>query len=720
MKRTLCILLALALLLSLAACGQKEEPGRESPYILTKYTPLPESVTAVLRCALDGERLLLCCWEEGENGTGSYAAALEMDGSGFTELPLPLGEDRLLDLQPDGQGGLWCLCGRENGEEERASVTLRRFDAAGDLKTESSLDALLDELDARAYSLSYTPYYPSYQLAIDGEGELCLCSRANATTSCFLFDREGQFLFSLRDEAQPKDLLTTAEGQFAVCTSTDGDWTYSVRPIDMKKQTLEEGVNIGPLKLAADGGEGADYYIFDSGDLYRGSLETGLGDEIFPWSNLGLSGGDAHVCPLSEGKFAVVAGTGRQTGDLAYDFCFVEPGEDTRTVLTMLSVQPDSALLEAVAQFNKRSREYRVELDTAFAPNEDPDAQTWDAALTRINTRLISGDIPDLMDLEYLPADAYSRRGILEDLYPWIASDGQLRMQDYFTNVFTALEIDGSLPYVTSGVRLYTVLAAPGAAGDRRGWTLEEYRALLDSGAVVIEDGGGYSPLWVLLNLEIIDERFVDWEKGTCSYDSQAFVDYLESCRETMVSEGNSMAAVLAGERTPNCRNVALGNILFTSMANQPFGGKAVPIGYPSSGGEAKHILEPINKIGFSTACEHKDGAWAFVRSFLEPELQESSGQAFPYLKSSFEQTCAGLMAKGEFWYGIGNVRVTKADVDLAREVLSRANCCLTGDTELVALVQGQASDYFASGQGAWEAAAEAQSRATMYLGERF
>lgn len=712
MKKILLCLLILLVLLSLSACGKAAEPKTEiSGYILTNYKALPDSITNISRCFLDGDKLYLCCWEEeNEEKTAYYVATINIDGSDFKKIALDLvGTEILLDITSDGQGGLWVLC-MVPKQDEAAVYALCRFDSNRKLATEKSLNFLLEETGALRYAGR------DIYLNSDKDGNLCVIAR-DGRTSCFIFDRDGSYLFTLKDGSDPQSAIVTASGQLAVCSTANGGGNYSLLPIDVDKRAWGEQVEIGTAAEVFGGFGSTDYYLFDSSDYYGCGLEVSNRDKLFNWSNLGLASGDTHACPLPDGRFAVVAGTYSQTQMLSYEFCIVEPGQDNRTVLTMLSLQPEDSLLEAIALFNKSNDEYRVELASYFSKNENVSYDDWNKAITRLNTELISGKIPDLMDLSNMPADAYSRRGILEDLYPYIQNDPGIRMEDYFDNVFAALSIDGKLPYVTSSVRIFSMFADAGVVGTARSWTVEKFASIKNRGAIRMEF---FPPNQLLQMILGADNCFVDWENGQCSYDSEEFITLMELCLSQAMADLEWMDEDGFFVGQANCIYVPLDSILAVAHYNALLGGNANPIGIPNLSGEVMHILEPSNKIGFSTACEHKDGAWAFVRSFLEPRLQES-GWYFPYLKSSFEKISAAAMKGNTIWIGgMYESEISEADLELTRELLSTAHYCANSDQELTDMVTNMAVSYFAGGDGAKEIAAEIQSRARLYVGEHY
>lgn len=722
-KKLISCILILAMALSLAACGKNEEQEADSPgYILTNYMAFPDSITEISRCFLYGDKLYLCCWEENvddlyvscwdENAEkpNYYIATINTDGSDFQKLPMDLAEtDVPLDIAPDGQNGLWVLCMGLPGERE-TMYTLRHFDDSYRLTDEVLINNLLEENDALRY------VGRDLFLKADSDGNLCVIAR-HGKTSCFLFDRDGTYLFTLRDNSDPHSVILTQSGQFAVFSTSNGGWAYSLLPVDMERKAWDEEIEVGTAANVFDDPGNLSYYLFDSSDFFKCSYDTAEREKLFNWSNLGLACGDSHVCPLPDGRFAVVAGTYNQTQLLSYEFCVVEPGEDNRIVLTMLSLQPEDSLLEAIAQFNKSNDEYRVELTSYFSKNEDVSYDDWNNAITKLNTELISGKVPDLMDLANMPADAYSRRGILEDLYPYLHSDPEINMDDYFENVFDALSIDGKLPYITSSVRVVSIFADKSIVGTARGWTMDEFLSFKQSGQVKMEF---FPPTLLLKTLIGADNSFVDWEKGTCSYDSDEFARFLEMCYAQAVADVAWMDDDGDFVGQANCIYASLESVIAVAYYNALLGGNANPIGIPNISGNVMHILEPANKIGFSTACEHKDGAWAFVRSFLEPKLQES-GWYFPYLKSSFEKISSAAIKGNTIWIGgMYGSEASAADVDLARELLSSANYCINSHQDLTEMIVDMSSPYFANGEGARETAAEIQSRARLYVGEHY
>jgi len=706
-RKLLSLFLSLCLLLPLAACGEVKPPAAESSsYIMEQFSELPEEITGISRAALDGERILLCCREDNGETSQSYAAVLPRSGGTPERLPLDMPPDaQLTDLVPDEQGGLWCLAESPRGEAA-ASSSLCHFDSGGALLSTVELDELF-----AANGLS-SPY-AQRQLAADGEGKLCVTVSWGSNT-CFLFDPAGNFQFSLRDSGgSALPVIRLADGRLALCSSNDGGWHYRLQPIAWESKDFGNAISLGTTTRVFDGAGEDSFYLYDSSALYAYGTDGGERRAIFRWSELGLAGGDAFVLPLGEGRFAILASVFSQTGCGSYEYCLVAPGEDTRTVLHMTSLQPDTTILEAIAQFNKRSSDYRVELRAFFSQAEDVSEADWRNALTKLSTELIAGNVPDLLDLDDLPIDALLRQGLLEDLYPWLRADETLCAADFFDSVFAAMSIEGQLPCVTTNVMLLTVFVDPAAVNGAERWTLEDFAAFREAGLSV----ESVSPGWFLSRLLAMENPYVDWAQGSCAFDSPAFISLLELCKSLEGEESTWILPDGTAQNPAACLFVNAASVFDVALYRAFFGGNPDPIGYPGQTGSL-HALRPLNRIGMAAAGGHKDGAWAFVRSFLEPRAQES-GAFLPIRRDSFDKIARAAAEGHSMWamqsyYG----QLTDEDIALTRKLLNDAACALSPGDGLSELIDAGASAFFRGDKTAEEAAREIQMKAALYVGE--
>ena len=717
MKKLVTGLTVLLLLFSLVACGQKnadaegrpdvkEEETGELTYIVTNWPNFPGDVTGVSRFLIEGGQAWLCCQEntdqvdeDGEEITNAYIATMEPDGSGFKRLS-DTTSFYPLDIAIDAQGHIWSI-----GKSE-AALELVQLSNEGSIIKSISLSGIVDEKIPLSGAADF-------YLSCDGEGNICVTARYSKTYS-YLFDAEGNYLFSLENEGNPLTTITTGEGKIAVCSSQDGGKTYSLIPIDMNRRAWGEKTALGTASMVYGGAGQYDYYLYDSSDFYGCYAETDARDQLFNWSKLGLSTGDTHVCTLEDGRLAVVSASFNQTGLGSYEYCYVEQGIDNRTVLTMLSLQPDSSLLEAVAQFNKTNSNYKVDLNTYFSSYEDVSDSEWEKALLKYNTEMISGNVPDIIDLNHMPIEAYSNRGLLEDLYPYLKNDPSIREEDYFDHIFDTLSINGRLPYVTNSVLVQTIFADSRIVGAKEGWTTAEFINFLDqNGDKAVQS---IKPSVFLEIMVKGSDQFVDWTDGVCHFDSEEFIELLELSKR--VSNGQQLIIVNGiADNQVTAAFVSAHSIYDVAQYNTLFSGNVNPIGYPNENGTVCHMLEAYSKIGISASGAHKDGAWEFARSFLE-ERQQDSSFFFPIRKASFEKIASAAMKGNSVWSYVYERKLVQEDVDLARNLLNSVRYC-QNDNSLIEIVTDGAAAYFEGDKSAKDAANAIQMRAQLYVGEQ-
>ena len=169
----------------------------------------------------------------------------------------------------------------------------------------------------------------------------------------------------------------------------------------------------------------------------------------------------------------------------------------------MVSLSATPGLVQAVSDFNKTNDRYKVELTEYFPYAQNVTDEEWDNAILNLNTRIISGDMPDILDMSNLSVQIYQSKGLLEDLYPYMEHDPEIRKEDYFENVFEAISLDGKLPYLTDGAAISTMLAGEDIVAGNDGWTIQELEKVLDTyGANSINNLSGASFLKIMLQTD--------------------------------------------------------------------------------------------------------------------------------------------------------------------------------------------------------------------------
>lgn len=426
-----------------------------------------------------------------------------------------------------------------------------------------------------------------------------------------------------------------------------------------------------------------------------------------------------------------------------------------RTELTLGALSA-SAVSDAVLRFNRSQDKVRIRVKdySDFVKGDD-----YEAGLTKLVTEILAGDMPDLLALDSLPYAQLAAKGLLEDLYPWLDRDGELRREDFFENVLRSLEVGGGLYEIAPGFSIVTMMGASERVGDTPGWTYDDYEAAL---AAMPEGSTPLGPglsrdmilqVCVYLNLD----RFVDWGTGVCDFENPAFLRMLDFC----ASFPDAGAAFYDGDSSDMTR-IAEGRqlLVFTGLSSmddavyndQLFPGGATYIGLPVDEGVG-NILYPSSGCAMSAKCADKETAWRFLRTFLTEEYQtkvSGYGIGLPLNRAAFRAALDKAMeieyekdSEGHYLLDANGERIptakggmsastdgeapmdfklwamTPAQAEKLLGVIESADRAVDMNTTVAGIVREEAAAFFAGQKSAEEVARLVQSKVRLYVSEQ-
>ena len=508
---------------------------------------------------------------------------------------------------------------------------------------------------------------------------------------------------------------TTAEGQIGICATSPDRMNYDLLTVDMESQDWRKDKIYLGATAGLYGGVNKDFYRFDSSVLYGYAAGAQEGIPVFNWSDMGLGTSEVHLGECTDGRFVVLAASSNQTGVLSYEMAVLTEGVDEREVLSMVSLSATPGLVQAVSDFNKTNDRYKVELTEYFPYAQNVSNEEWDNAILNLNTRIISGDMPDILDMSNLSVQIYQGKGLLEDLYPYMEHDPEIRTEDYFENVFEAISLDGKLPYLTDGAAISTMLAGADVVDGSNGWTIQDLEKVLDTyGANSINNLSGASFLKVMLQT---DGSFIDWNLGKCSFDSPEFVKMLEFAGKIQVSSQNGFGGTEMSDTYAAAYEAVLSVYHITQYRNY-YNGNLKFLGLPGDGGEY-HAIKPEVKVGISSSSTRKKGAWEFVRTLLAEDHQMSC-MMLPIHRRAFDKVTQAAVEGKSIWTWIyEDGKATKEDAELTKQLLNSAAYVENDNQTLEELILEEAREYFSGARSARETAERIQSRASLYINEQ-
>lgn len=767
--------LALLLALALTGCGGKkpDSPAGEAlstPVYMSRSLPceLPlESVTAC--CAMDGTLYAAGTVPEetGGDGSWSFTASAAADGEGgvFTNAPsgrpalfrvdletgeaaeaagyapVPTAEDghvAITALAPGVDGTLWVL--EETLVEREMDDT---FSVAGeavrflDSQTVAGRWRRLDSAGGEREIVDVPAGREADGTLMDPSGRLWMAGDGGLT----VLDSSGQALFSQTAQGLTGTLVGLGDGTVGALTE-DG----TVRTADLASGAWGPELPLPGSAGRLYAGEGDTLFCCAAGDsLYRYEPGGGAGERMLSWSGAGVNqNGVRGLALLPEGRAAVLLG---ERG--AYELVVLTPASEAdlagRRVLTLATMGLSSDIRTKVLDFNRTSAVCRIQVQdySEFNVGDDPSA-----GLTRLQTELAAGRMPDLLDVSgAIPLRQYAARGLLEDLWPYIDQDPELGRDKLMDRPLEAASMGGRLYQVFSGFTMETAVGAVSQVGDRMGWTLPE---LLEALAGMPEGCHALGPedtsasLFETLTAQNLD-RWIDWEAGTADFTGADFRAVLDFCaalpREAAAEEeDDAYSRAARGEQLLIPEEVS--GFYTSQLCRAIFGGEAAFVGYPSEAG-CGSSFRIGEGLAMSSSCRDKEGAWSFLRRLLLPGGNSAFDQ-FPVNRADFDkqaEMCMNpeyavdengdpitgadgrpLMAATAVWIVNGQVimmeEVSQADYDRVMALYGQIDALAGRDERVWGIVRECAAEFFGGGRGLEETAQAIQSRVELYLSE--
>ena len=143
--------------------------------------------------------------------------------------------------------------------------------------------------------------------------------------------------------------------------------------------------------------------------------------------------------------------------------------------MTLACMYLDYNLRSQIIKFNRSSNQYRIVVKD-YSEYITEDENGYQNALTKLNTEILSGSLPDMLVGSSLPLDRYASKGMLVDLWQFIDADESISREDLMTPVLDAMSIDGKLYSIASSFSVETAVGMGKVVGEYDNWTLTEVR----------------------------------------------------------------------------------------------------------------------------------------------------------------------------------------------------------------------------------------------------
>jgi len=447
------------------------------------------------------------------------------------------------------------------------------------------------------------------------------------------------------------------------------------------------------------------------GDIYGGvCLENSLGDIYYP---------DGEDMLLKNGLICAKKGQVPVKQPLRLG-CFGYTGGEMYADAQANGALPYSAtmeLLDTIVRFNNTDPQYKIEVVPITYANE----QERDRVLIELATR---SDL-DLLDTSRLPDNALDS-GLLADMLPMIDADETISREDFIEPLLKLMTQSGGLYEYTDKFTLLTMTTHADLFPGRDQWTVENIESLIASHPEM-------DPLWHSYDRELITTlfcwaataEFIDRDTATCSFDSPAFVHWLELMKALPDGGQYSEEAKLMNI----CYDLA-----FNAGHQEKYmmKGEYVVAGFPETQGTGSYFLKlgsspndwrgtmgENTRIGILAASGNQAGAWRFVRQLMEGAEGASLIDGIPVFKASFERALTAEISD-DFDERFQISYMTEENAEELRQQVYNTTKLVDTDEGMIRILRDEINRFYHGQLTAEEAAAAIQSKATIYVSEQF
>ena len=576
----------------------------------------------------------------------------------------------------------------------------------------------------------------------DNEGNIYLAY----DQAIWVIDREGNKLFQAQIDGWVNNMFVTKDG--VVMVTYYGQESMEVYPIDVAKKGLGDAVS--GMMVSQYGnyifGRSIETDVLYSVDniLYSYNMGDAAPVEILNWIDCDINSNELVAFnTLDDGRILTITSFWEEdSSNIELTYLTKKKGSEVpeKKIMSLATMYLDYEMRKQVIDFNKKSQEYRIEVKEYMSASND-----YEAGLTQLNTDIISGNTPDMVDLSNGSMKQYIAKGILEDLSPFLEKDAELSREDYLENVLKAYEVDGKLYAIPPYFYLQTVVAKTADVGERTSISMAELIDMvknLPEGTELYEYGTKSTIL--MYNTMMNMDEYVDWSTGECKFNGEEFINALEFANYFDEDYNWDEERPSTPERLQNgtllMLNTGISAVTDYQMTKLLFKEPITFIGFPTSKENGSFLSGTGGVLGMSAKSKNKEGVWEFLRIAITKESQEKSGNrgrwGFPIMKSALELQFTEAMKEDYYEDADGNqikqpktswsydgydmeiYAATEEEIKEVRSLIESIDTQYQYDEQMNAIISEEAAAFFEGQKNAKEVADIIQSRVQIYVNE--
>lgn len=497
-----------------------------------------------------------------------------------------------------------------------------------------------------------------------------------------------------------------------------------------------------------------DFLLQDGSKIYEYDLESQSYEELCSWLDCDINGNYVEcIGAMEDGTLVAVVNDWDTNETELVKLVKTAASEVVQKKEIVIGVLDANQELQAAAvAFNKANDSYRVTIK-AYMDYNNWTENSYNEAITGLNNDITSdSNCPDILELSSLNGQQLASKGVLEDLAPYLEKSTVFSKEDFLDGLLDRFTYDDKLITIPSSFNLSTVVGKTSLVGEKMGWSLTE----------MIEFARKYP------NAQLFDaitqstmlqycmmfnqDSFIDWSKGECHFDSEGFkalLEFVAMFPEEIDWENYSGGAKVEERQTDQILLDIVSVHDFQEIQMYPvmYGEDVTFIGFPTTDGSVGCAMTAGTQFAIASKSENKDGAWAFIESYLQSSSDGRYTWGFSTLKESFEAKVEEvtrveylldengeqiLDENGEPIVEGGSSSIgwedweytyhtpTEEDIALIRELISVAKPISgsLGNDEILNIITEEAEGYLKGQKSIDEVVGIIQSRAQIYISE--
>ena len=676
-------------------------------------------------------------WEYYVTGIGLFDA----EGKYIRELPVPA--TNILGIDADKDGNICILSFKSS--IDGGSSAISRLNSKGDL---------LDSVNVP--QIPYSNEQGTHmEFTVLEDGRYLING-----TEMGVFGKDGEKLFTVSDQGRiVRGPLILQDGKYYIQSIRMNDLSREIKlkEIDLNTGKLGQGFDAGYLEIYKDllsTPEGL--YSKTANGLSKLDIKTGKAESFFNWNDTDIDRNylsETQPYVLNENELLVICRHFTDEGYSTYLLHLTRTGKNPHAgkkmiILKGASLQLEFELLAFVNKYNldPSSKARVILIDDSEEQSYGEDQAKSQQTLT---LELLSGTGADIL-FGYANQSLFQSSTLMLDLNPYIDGPNGFSRDEYFDNVFRAMEKGGKLYHIPARINLQGFQINTDYIHQKIGWSFSEFDACgkeLRDNVSFLE---GIDQQLLLMYLLSSQNDFINYDSKTVNFQNETMKTILRLAKEYGVKEkpkdegqrleyAGGGSYFLAEDQTTAkfnsgllaARLMGIASLENLSLNKNVLKEKSAYLGYPSPNGSGM-AADPISSLGISASSQYADLAWDFIRAYLCSDYEPQRNTfGIPVRKASFEKECRIIMERcnREYEQGVREkssaqdlltfyCRPTEADIDELREMVENVSVSTCNDPNILNIILEEAGAYFAGDRTEDDVLKKIQDRASTVMKE--